>query len=63
MARGLSHFGQYFTGDEAKYVLIGGVPTVGRTLTATLSLGFDIKIRVAMAEARLVLAGKIYQPT
>ncbi|MFA5938227.1 MAG: hypothetical protein WC809_02635 [Sinimarinibacterium sp.] len=28
MARGVSHFAQYFAGDEAKYVLIGGVPTV-----------------------------------
>lgn len=27
MARGLSRFAQCFAGDEAKYVLIGGVPT------------------------------------
>lgn len=28
MARGVSHFAQFFAGDEAKYALIGGVPTV-----------------------------------
>lgn len=28
MARGVNHFARYFAGDEAKYVLIGGVPTV-----------------------------------
>ena len=28
MTRGLRHFAEYFAGDEANYVLIGGVPTV-----------------------------------
>lgn len=28
MTHGLHHFAQYFAGDEGKYVLIGGVPTV-----------------------------------
>lgn len=46
MARGLSHFGQYFTGDEAKYVLIGGVPTVllleEGGLTARATKDFDV---------------------